>query len=215
MNRPNDLQVGDIYSTKYYGELEILEYLVFQSIKVRFLTTGYVTYARGDHIRRGAVKDLMLPIVMGVGYLGENPKGASKHPAYKSWVGMLRRCYEEPRQERNMCYIGVTVCGEWQNFSNYLLWFEDNYVKGCQLDKDKIIKWNKVYRPEACSFMTSEENTVEARALTWNFISPEGEKVEVYNLAAFCRDNNLNKVRMRKIHVDRKGKHKSWRVENV
>ena len=33
--------------------------------------------------------------------------------AYRSWVGMLQRCYSEKFHHRNPTYAGVKVCDEW------------------------------------------------------------------------------------------------------
>lgn len=45
-------------------------------------------------------------------------------------------------------------------FSNFLKWFNGNYIKGYALDKDILIKGNKVYSPETCCFVPYEINTL-------------------------------------------------------
>jgi hypothetical protein len=79
---------------------------------------------------------------------------------------MLRRCYAHEQNERHTCYAGCTVCEEWLNYQNfcedlpkiegYKEWKNNsNYA----LDKDGIIKGNKVYRLETCQFIYCGENT--------------------------------------------------------
>lgn len=78
--------------------------------------------------------------------------------AFQVWRSMLVRCYNEKYQKKEPTYIGCTVCEEWLRFSNFLKWFEDNYIEGFQLDKDIIHKGNKIYSPQNCAFVPLELN---------------------------------------------------------
>lgn len=91
--------------------------------------------------------------------------GLSKHPLFKVWAGILRRCYN--KNERSYPYYGgggVVVCNEWKNdFKSFFDWASNNgYRPGLQLDKDiKELKKGRVskeYSPETCSFVTKIEN---------------------------------------------------------
>lgn len=57
-------------------------------------------------------------------------------------------------------YEGCTVCDEWLYFSNFKKWFDENYIEGFQLDKDIIIRGNKVYSPQTCCFVPKEINII-------------------------------------------------------
>ena len=72
-------------------------------------------------------------------------------PYYKTWTGMLERCYSEAYQKRRTTYKGCSVCEEWLTFSNFRAWMED-------LDKDFIVEGNKVYSPETCVFISGMLN---------------------------------------------------------
>lgn len=74
-------------------------------------------------------------------------------PAYKRWQTVLERCYSKPRHKRAPTYVGVTCCEEWMYFSNFLKWWEDNYVEGYHLDKDILVTNNRVYSPDTCIFI--------------------------------------------------------------
>lgn len=77
---------------------------------------------------------------------------------YHAWTDMLRRCYSEKCQDNRPTYRGCSVCSEWLVLSNFKEWYNINYHEGWQLDKDILIKGNKVYRPEACRFVPQYVN---------------------------------------------------------
>lgn len=74
-------------------------------------------------------------------------------PIYSKWFQMLQRCYSEYGLKRNPSYVGCSVCEEWHRFSNYRDWYLKNYSEGLHLDKDILVKGNKLYSPETCCFV--------------------------------------------------------------
>ena len=66
------------------------------------------------------------------------------HPAYSIWEAMLNRCYGATNRSSNN-YIGNTCCMEWYSFNNFLTWWSNNYIPEYQLDKDLLVKNNKIY----------------------------------------------------------------------
>ena len=80
--------------------------------------------------------------------------------ADRVWRSMLLRCYSKKYQEKEPSYIDCSVCEEWLLFSNFKKWFDENYVDGYALDKDILIKGNKVYSPQTCCFVPIEINTL-------------------------------------------------------
>lgn len=77
---------------------------------------------------------------------------------YDRWRSMLRRAYCPKTLEKFPTYADVTVCTEWLKFSNFKKWMETQDWQGKQLDKDLLVRGNKVYSPEACCFVTVEVN---------------------------------------------------------
>lgn len=77
---------------------------------------------------------------------------------------MLRRCYDEKYHERQPTYIGCQVSERFLNFQNFGEWYEENYyeIEGeimC-LDKDILIKHNKLYSPETCIYVPQTINNL-------------------------------------------------------
>lgn len=80
--------------------------------------------------------------------------------AYMHWRNMLERCYH-PKCVKHKFYQDCSVCDEWLLFSNFKKWFdEQTKEKGWQLDKDILVKGNKVYSPSTCCFVPQEVNTM-------------------------------------------------------
>ena len=82
---------------------------------------------------------------------------------YRLWQNMLNRSYCPKYKLRFPTYIGITCCDEWLSFANFLEWVnkEVDYKgkpEGMCLDKDITIKGNKMYSPEACSFVPRDVN---------------------------------------------------------
>lgn len=74
-------------------------------------------------------------------------------PFYVRWKSMLFRCYSASCHKRQPTYIGCTVCEEWLTFSNFKAWMQQQDWQGKHLDKDLIIRGNKVYSPDTCVFV--------------------------------------------------------------
>ena len=208
------IDISKIYTSNNYGDFRVVNYVDCQNVGVEFIDTGYMTITQSAHIVRGAVKDPLSPRVYGVGYLGTGHHMAYiksiKTKEYSLWSGMMERCYSSKLHAKYPSYIGCTVCDEWHDFQVFGDWLEINYVDGCELDKDIKIKGNSVYSPAACKFVTKKDNTTEASAKHYKFISPEGEEVNIYNLSEFCKGSHLKQRSMGAIHRGERKTHKGW-----
>ena len=80
--------------------------------------------------------------------------------AYNCWSRMISRCHDTKYQDRCETYKDCSVCKEWYLFSNFFSWFKQNYKQGCELDKDILVKGNKVYSPDTCCFVPQEINKI-------------------------------------------------------
>lgn len=87
----------------------------------------------------------------------------SSEKSYIVWKNMIKRCYDLKVQEKQRTYIGCSVCDDWLIYSNFKKWFDCNYIDGWHLDKDLIIKGNKVYSPDTCCFVPRILNNTNKR----------------------------------------------------
>lgn len=75
-------------------------------------------------------------------------------PFYHRWTDMLKRCYCKASLVKYPTYVDCVVSPEWLIFSNFKKWMEKQDWEGKDLDKDILVKGNKVYSPENCIFVT-------------------------------------------------------------
>jgi hypothetical protein len=95
-------------------------------------------------------------------------------PVYSRWGAMLKRCYSEKFKSENETYTHCSVCNEWLIFSNFAKWFEDNYSDGYDLDKDIMVKGNKIYSPSTCLFVPKQINSLVQDRQKQRGALPEG-----------------------------------------
>ena len=82
---------------------------------------------------------------------------------YSLWTSMLNRCFSEKEKQRHPTYKDVTCCDEWLSFGNFVEWLNKEveykgHPIGSALDKDIIVKGNKIYSPEFCCFVPTAVN---------------------------------------------------------
>ena len=161
--RKREESIGSRYMTKDHGEIEIVDYKGFKKVSCKFLDTGNIILARMDKILTGGVRDRLRPDVYGVGILGlEISKGSVDKYAYKMWYSMLGRCYSERIQRLHPTYNGCSVSENFLYFPYFKTWLEKQVgygTKGFDLDKDLLVKGNKIYSEETCVLIPQEINT--------------------------------------------------------
>lgn len=74
----------------------------------------------------------------------------------------MERCYSEKLKKKYLTYAECTISDEWLNFQSFAKWYDENFYKVdgevmC-LDKDILIKGNKIYSPETCVFVPDNIN---------------------------------------------------------
>ena len=158
--------VGKILKSKNSGDFKIVKYNNSRNVEIQFINTGYETSAQLEHIKNGNVKDPYVASVHGVGIAG------AKYPItingrntkeYNLWNNMLKRCYSDGSKKQRPTYKGCKVSN---NFLRYEYFYEWCHIqvgfnnKDWQLDKDLLVKGNKVYSESTCVFIPSEINSV-------------------------------------------------------
>ena len=208
--------VGKTFTSKSYGAFTVLEYHSCSKVLIEFQKTKYRYYTESGKVRSGSVKDPLYPSVHGAGCFGigkykaftTSTKKSTKQ--YKTWIGMVERCYSVKSHKKHPTYIDCTVCKEWLNYQNFAVWFEEHYIDGFELDKDIIQDGNKVYSPEMCKFVSKKDNAIKASAKTYRMISPSGDVIDIYNVKQFSKDNNLNRDCLRLVMTGNQKSHKGW-----
>ena len=150
------------------GELAfIVEYVNARDITIQFKTTGEVVKTDYGTFVKGGVKSHFTPSVFGVGINGLEPtrdENGKMFDSYTCWISMLQRCYSAKFQEKQPTYIGCCVSDEWLYYPNFKKWYDENYYKinnkKSQLDKDILIKGNKIYSPATCVFVPNFINSL-------------------------------------------------------
>ena len=155
--------VGRIFKTNNYGELIVIDYKKFNDVTVKFLDTGYTITTNIQQVKDGRIKDKMLPTVCGVGFVGEDCKSIrSESPkVYSLWINMLKRCYEDDYLLAHPTYKGCYVSEKFLNFSYFKGWCEKQIgfnKNGYNLDKDILVKGNKIYSEDTCVFVHQKIN---------------------------------------------------------
>ena len=158
--------VGKVCKSKSSGDFKVVKYNNTADVEVRFLKTGYKTTVYLGNIRNGNVKDPYTPSVYGVGVLGV------KYPSkingvltkeYILWCNMLQRCYSDSFKKKYPTYEGCEVSDNFKSYEYFYEWCHNQVGfsnKDWQLDKDLLIKGNKVYSENTSVFIPREINQV-------------------------------------------------------
>ncbi len=164
--------VGKVCKSLNSGDFKIVKYNGATDVEIQFLKTGYETTVHLGSIRNGYVKDLYLPSVCGIGILG------TKYPPrvdgvlakeYEIWHNMLKRCYSDTYRKKHPTYEGCEVSDNFKSYEYFYEWCNkqigfDN--EGWQLDKDLLVKSNKVYSENTCVFLPHEINSLLTKRTT-------------------------------------------------
>ena len=162
--------IGKVFKSLNSGDFKIVKYNDSYNVEIQFLKTGYETVALLNNIRNGRVKDPYSPSVYSIGIAG------TKYPStingvltkeYDLWHSMLQRCYSDSYKKNHLTYQGCEVS---ENFKSYEYFYEwcnqqvgfDNDGNGnpFHLDKDLLVKGNKIYSEDSCVFIPAEINSL-------------------------------------------------------
>ena len=158
--------VGKVCKSKSSGDFKIVKYNDYYEVEIQFLKTGYETTVELGNIKKGDVKDPYVPSVFGVGITGTKYQptiSGVKTREYALWKNMLQRCYSDTYRKKRPTYEGCEVSDNFKSYEYFYEWCNKQIgfgVKGWQLDKDLLIKGNKVYSESTCVFIPAEVNTL-------------------------------------------------------
>ena len=158
-------RTGEISFTRLGTEMKIIKYNNTDDLYVEFQDEyKAITHGKYRDFKTGYIKNPYDKSIEGIGYLGVGEYSRKTHlEIYNKWADMINRCYNPYTLNKKPCYIDVVVCEEWHNFQNFAKWYEENYYNYYEklyLDKDILIKGNKIYSPETCIFVPHEINEI-------------------------------------------------------
>ena len=82
---------------------------------------------------------------------------------YALWHSMLERCYSKPYLEKQPTYIGCSVSDNFKYYHLFHAWCQPQIgfgKEGYHLDKDLLVKGNKLYSEHTCVFIPKELNAL-------------------------------------------------------
>ena len=156
--------VGKVCKSLNSDDFKILKYNDARNVEIQFLKTGFEALVELGNIKSGKVKDPYLPSVYGVGILGvkyQTKIDGISTKEYVLWKNMLERCYSDSFKKRRPTYEGCKVSENFLHYEYFYEWCHKQIGfnnKGWQMDKDLLIKGNKVYSEDSCIFLPREIN---------------------------------------------------------
>lgn len=80
---------------------------------------------------------------------------------YRIWVNVKYRANRLSISQQSLCYVGVTICKEWNTFEPFQLWaLKNGYTDNLSIDR---IKNNLGYSPDNCRWVTQTQQIANRR----------------------------------------------------
>lgn len=149
--------------------MKIIRYYLSSDITVKFLDEyGFEMDNTYSNFSRGTIKNPYDKFVWNHGYIGvgkyKTNDGKTATKEYQVWNNLMARCYSDKQRHLHPAYDGCTACDEWLNFQVFSQWYYDNFyqvgTERMHVDKDILVKGNKVYSPETCIFVPQRINMI-------------------------------------------------------
>ena len=153
---------GLVFNTNNSGVCVVVNYTNYDDVTVKFVETGYETKTRMGNLKLGKVKDYLHPSIYGKGVLGEGFKQSeSQSYSFQLWKNMLKRCYSEVSFKKSPSYEQCLTSETFNDYQQFKTWCNSQLGfgnTGWELDKDILVKGNKVYSEDTCCFVPKEIN---------------------------------------------------------
>lgn len=153
---------GKVYTNAYGDVCEVETYVSSTEVYVKFNNLSCNKRYTASQLKNSRFKNPNKPCIFGVAYIGYGKFSEKRDTkAYNLWRRVLGRCYDVNLRSKNPSYEGVTIWDGWHNFQNFAEWcygqkgFQnlDKCGEIFQLDKDILVRGNKMYSPETCCFV--------------------------------------------------------------
>lgn len=164
-------KIGEVNKNNLGSVMKIVEYIDAHNVIVEFQDEHKSrVHTNYDNFLRGSVRNPYFKNICGVACVGKAKTKINgiDTKAYSVWNSMIHRCYDEKYLKNKPTYVDKFVCDEWLCFETFEKWFNLNYYEieneNMQLDKDILIKNNKIYSPNTCVFVPSCINILFAKS---------------------------------------------------
>ena len=190
--------------------MKIVKYIDANNIIVEF-QDEFKAKVHGAYreFNEGNIKNPYYPSVCGVGVIGNkypiSIKG--KHTKeYKLWYNIIKRCCDinEKQRSKSITYKDIVCCDEWLYYENFYEWLhsQPNFNKWIKedkwdIDKDVLVKGNKIYSPITCCLMPNNVNLLFINRTNHRGKLPIGVHKNNNKFSASC----MNPFTKRRIHI--------------
>ena len=148
-----DKYLGKVFKTNNCGDVVVIEVLERSYCLVKFLKTGNLMEVANKCLLNGRIKDN--------GNTYRKAIAPTNTKEYRTWNGMMTRCYNETTKNKYPTYKDCTVSENFKAYSYFYDWCNNQTGfgnEGWHLDKDILVKGNKMYSEDTCCFIPPEIN---------------------------------------------------------
>jgi len=184
------------------GFCTVDKYVTYSEVHATFDDTRHSTITTLQRLKNGTVYDPFAKNFSGVGYIGigeyKTMVDGKRPPYYIRWSGMISRCYAEAGRKANPSYKDSLMREKWHCLQNFGGWYDNHPHRNdsWEIDKDILIKGNKIYSEETCIFVPKQINTLFTKCNSWRGDLPIGVhqvgKTECYKMA--CGDGTPKRI---------------------
>lgn len=164
-----------------------------------------IVHTTYDNFIKGNVKNPYYPSVYGVGMFGmlyPSKINGVVTKEYDMWTKVLQRCYSDSFCEKHTAYKNVTCCEEWLLFERFYEWLhiQENFEKWLNgnrwnVEKDILIKGNKVYSPKMCCLVPQNVNNLFIKEESTRGKFPIGVRATKYGtFQSYCNNPFTSKI---------------------
>jgi len=115
---------------------------------------------------------------------------------YDLWNSLLKRCYNPKYQQEKPTYVGCSVSENFKSYSYFHEWVQKQIGFGLDnfhLDKDLLLRGNKVYSEDTCLFLPMELNTLFTARRNHRGDFPLGVSILHGKFIAYCSTDKLSR----------------------
>lgn len=163
---------GEVHINNQGCLMKVIKYNSYQDVDIEFQDEyRTIVNCQYHHIIDGDVKNPYYPTVYGVGILGNKHKtilpNGKRTKEYETWRNILQRSFDDKYKNKKPTYKDITCCEEWLLFDNFYEWIHsqpnfDRWLNNnsWHIDKDILLKGNKIYSPKFCSLVPQRVNSL-------------------------------------------------------